>query len=189
MWRELDLWMYGWIAPGTESNALIPVATWLAQWSSLILLCIALQILMVGSQRITRTALCLVSAVVAQTLAHALANHWDTPRPFMLGLSPNHLAHGLRGGLPSAHASVMFALGGALWMTGTRGWRAWLVATPILLTTWARVYAGAHFPLDILAGAALGILVAWACIRLVRIFTAPPAPIETMALTATGDKP
>lgn len=163
MWRELDLWLFGWMTPGNEVTWLTHTATWLAQWCSVWLLCVLLFALTQVPQRLYRFGLCLLVALLAQTLAHALARDWNTPRPFMLGLSANHLEHGTRGGLPSAHASVMFALAGAMWLTGTRGWLAMALATPVFLTSWARVYTGAHFPLDVLGGAALGMCVAWLC--------------------------
>ncbi|HEX5805481.1 MAG TPA: phosphatase PAP2 family protein [Macromonas sp.] len=191
MWRELDVWMLGWIAPGNEITALTPVAIWLAQWSSLFLLGVALYTLRCGSRRLPRAGLLLLSALLAQALAHTLAHDWNTPRPFMLGLSANHLAHGMRGGMPSAHASVMFALGTALWLTGTRGWLAVLAALPILLTAWARIYTGAHFPLDVLVGAALGATVAGLCTRLSwprhRSAITSSRSAATMAVAATGD--
>jgi undecaprenyl-diphosphatase len=77
----------------------------------------------------------------------------------MLGLSPNHLQHSERGGFPSTHAMVMGAVLGFMLLA--------LPAAPLLLlamaltvaaTGWARVCAGAHFPLDVLGGTALGLI-------------------------------
>jgi undecaprenyl-diphosphatase len=60
-------------------------------------------------------------------------------------------------GYVSGHAAVAFALSTALapWFSG-----AWLIALAYLLATVvavARVYVGAHFPLDVIAGAAIGV--------------------------------
>jgi hypothetical protein len=80
----------------------------------------------------------------------------------MTGLSPSHISHGERGGLPSTHAAVMFAvafillLHPALRMVGVG------VAMLAAATAWSRIYLGIHFPLDIVAGAALGAAIAGA---------------------------
>jgi len=95
-------------------------------------------------------------ATLVQVLAKRSARWLSAPRPFALGLCPNHLNHGERGGMPSTHAAVMGALAGALapWMA------MWpelaLVPAIAALTAWARVHAGAHFPSDVLVGLALG---------------------------------
>jgi undecaprenyl-diphosphatase len=108
--------------------------------------------------------LCLVCAGALQWVAKRLARRWNTPRPFALGLCPNYLNHSARGGLPSAHAVVMGTIAGfcCIWMPPE-------LLLPVLVltaaTAWARVYTGAHFPLDVLVGTAVGsgagLLAAW----------------------------
>jgi undecaprenyl-diphosphatase len=60
---------------------------------------------------------------------------------------------------PSGHAIVAFALAGIVAPYLTRGWRilAYLGAVAVACS---RVYLGAHNPLDVLAGAAAGLLIA-----------------------------
>jgi undecaprenyl-diphosphatase len=64
------------------------------------------------------------------------------------------------GALPSGHASVAFASATIL------AWVMPRLAVPLFLLAaaiaWSRVYVGAHYPLDVLAGAALGVLTALA---------------------------
>lgn len=99
----------------------------------------------------------LAACGVAAMLAHWLAASLDLPRPFMLGLSPAYLSHGARGSLPSAHASVMFSA--AFILIARRPLRAngLLLALIALVTGWARVYVGVHFPMDIGAGIGLAL--------------------------------
>ncbi len=103
-------------------------------------------------------ALALMCAGCVAVMAHALAAWFDSPRPFMVGLSPPHIAHGARGGMPSTHASVMTAL--AVFLMLRPGLRPIGIATAalMLVTAWARIYLGLHFPLDIVGGAVLGTL-------------------------------
>ena len=60
---------------------------------------------------------------------------------------------------PSGHAIIAFALAGILAPYLTRGWRivAYVVAVAVAIS---RIYLGAHNPLDVVAGAAGGLLIA-----------------------------
>lgn len=98
----------------------------------------------------------LVVATVFQVLVKRFTRWWPARRPFSMGLCGNHLGHSDRGGMPSTHAAVMACVAGAMWPWYT----AWpeLHALPVIavLTAWARVHAGAHFPSDVLLGLLLG---------------------------------
>jgi membrane-associated phospholipid phosphatase len=58
-------------------------------------------------------------------------------------------------GYPSGHASVAFALGVAAWLW-LGGRSRWVLLAAAVVVGLARVYVGAHFPLDVVGGAALG---------------------------------
>lgn len=177
MWLELDTALFVAMGGGGNSPGL-PVWVWLAQWSGWIMLPVLLHALWRHPRRIEQAALLLLAGLLAQQLAHQLAQLWATPRPFMLGLSPNLLAHGQRGGFPSAHASVMFALAASVGLnTGLRR-HALLTAALAALTGWARICAGAHFPLDVLAGCVLGTTVAWLCAQGHTFVTRTPSMLH-----------
>ena len=60
---------------------------------------------------------------------------------------------------PSGHAAWFFALAMIVWYANRKwGWWFFLLAT---LMSIARIYAGVHWPLDVVGGAAVGILSAW----------------------------
>ncbi|APW36167.1 hypothetical protein RD110_02195 [Rhodoferax koreense] len=102
----------------------------------------------------------LLAAGVASVLARKLAQSIGLPRPFMLGLSPDHIEHGARGALPSTHATVMFTMAFMFLQRPLLRPTGWLLFGVALATSWARIYVGVHFPRDILAGLVLGALLA-----------------------------
>ncbi|MBB6098339.1 hypothetical protein HNR42_001764 [Deinobacterium chartae] len=64
-------------------------------------------------------------------------------------------------GFPSGHAQVT----ATLWLTMAwqqrRRW-LWIVATVlVLLVSFSRLYLGVHYPIDVLAGLGIGVLLAW----------------------------
>ncbi len=166
-YRQLDVRLFRWMRAGRGARPkLLPVARVIAlrSWIPMLLTLVV----MAGAQPSGGWVLLQVlgMAAIAQVFSKKCAMFWAAPRPFALGLSDNHLRHGPRAGLPSTHAAVMGAVAGfmAVAMPG-HPLLALLVAIA-LLTAWARVYAGAHFPSDVLLGLGLGCAVGWAGARL-----------------------
>jgi undecaprenyl-diphosphatase len=88
----------------------------------------------------------------------------DRSRPFVDHPGQVHLliAHARDAGFPSDHATGSFAIATALLM---RHRRAGLVALVLAIAvSVARVAVGAHYPTDVLGGAALGALAAAAIV-------------------------
>ena len=72
---------------------------------------------------------------------------------------------------PSAHAATAFAAAGVV-ATRYPALRLPLFALATLIAV-SRVYLGVHYPLDVLAGACLGLAVAWVTVTLGRRITVP----------------
>jgi undecaprenyl-diphosphatase len=101
-----------------------------------------------------------LAAAIALTLAQLIGAAWPHPRPFMIGLGHLWLPHVADASLPSDHTTLAFSVACSLaWHRPTRaaGISLLLLGLPI---GWARVYAGMHFPFDVAAGAALGLVCA-----------------------------
>lgn len=86
-----------------------------------------------------------------------IATGIQVPRPHEAGIGHSYLAHAADSSFPSDHATVLFA---AAWAYGFCGRRAaaWLFAAIGLTASWARIYLGVHYPLDILGGALSGLV-------------------------------
>jgi undecaprenyl-diphosphatase len=175
--RALDLALFPWLAAGHHPNPwLLPCMEVIAvggPW-----LCMAFMGWIAWRRPAQRGYLMAVLAACAAAgvLAHAMAAALDLPRPFMLGLSPAYTAHGARGSMPSAHATVMFTV--ALALALRPGLRNFAIASALvaLVTGWARVYVGVHFPTDIVAGLLLAVVVTGlfhALVLLCRRYVAP----------------
>ncbi|MEJ8850546.1 phosphatase PAP2 family protein [Variovorax rhizosphaerae] len=153
--------LFLWIGAGHSPNAAL---LWLAMQVVEVMPWIAAGAVVVAvwlrpTDRHYILAACLMAAL-ASMLARELADVLKQPRPFMIGLSPMWIEHSARGSMPSTHASVMFTV--ALCFLYRPRLRAigWILAGLALLTGWARVYVGVHFPLDVAVGALLGSVLA-----------------------------
>ena len=104
-----------------------------------------------------------LSLAVAGTLAYALARGVKrfVPRGRPASLIPDVEIRGAQAfglGLVSGHAAVAVALAVAASAYLGRRWR-WVGAALACFVCLARVYVGAHLPLDVVGGAAVGLLV------------------------------
>lgn len=155
---DLNLQLFHWINLGPQPSALW---LWLARLSSSVLPS-ALLVGVCGAlcwrdaavrRRLLRV---LLAMLVAWTVAHGLSALWPTPRPFVMGLGHQWLAHKSTPSFPSSHASVAFAFGYVLWRLVPHPLARWAPLGLAALVAWSRVALGLHFPIDVLAGALVG---------------------------------
>jgi undecaprenyl-diphosphatase len=108
-----------------------------------------------------------VTAGFVWMIGYVMKIVFAAPRPVILLPDVRELiAYGARDAFPSGHATFYFALAGALFVYDKKlGAAAMVVAT---LIGCARIAAGIHWPLDIAAGAVLGVGVAGLLQLLVR---------------------
>jgi membrane-associated phospholipid phosphatase len=90
--------------------------------------------------------------------------------------------HGL--GFVSGHIAVVTALALVAWPWLPR-WGRWAAGAAVAAVFFTRMYVGAHLPLDMVGGAALGVAVG-ALVRLaLGVPTGPPDPADDAAAPAT----
>jgi membrane-associated phospholipid phosphatase len=100
-----------------------------------------------------------VAAGAAWVLAHVAKAIADRPRPYEVmadAVLRQQPAHGTS--FPSSHTAVTVAVVIALVPFLARPLAAVAIAYAVLVG-WSRVYLGVHYPLDVLAGAGIGIAV------------------------------
>ena len=101
-----------------------------------------------------------LSAVIAVIAVAAVNMVCFLPRPFLGGKVKLLVTSDPKDStFPSTHASVAFALAGALFLKRKK--IGFLLLTLASLVSLSRVIAGAHYPLDILGGAFLGWIAAY----------------------------
>jgi len=112
----------------------------------------------------------LLGVVVAITLSDQIASH--VFKPLVMRLRPCHdpltkdlvyLPDGHCGGLygfMSSHASNTFALASLIYMTMKKHYSkiGWVMFPWAAVVSYSRIYMGAHFPGDVVCGAALGLM-------------------------------
>lgn len=145
------------------------LATAVAQW--LIYLVVPLlAVLWLWGRRSTREAvllalLSLLLALGCNLLIFAVSFH---PRPFMIPLGHNFLAHTAETSFPSDHAVVFFSVGLGLVWGHMRRLGSGLVALGVAVGA-SRVYLGVHFPFDIIGALLVATASSWAVAALLNV--------------------
>ena len=91
---------------------------------------------------------------------------WHRPRPFISHSVNLLLNHDNSGSFPSGHMTFLFALAAAVYFYNKKiGWLLFILS---FLAGVARVFAGVHYPSDILVGIIIGVFSAWLIKKIVQ---------------------
>jgi undecaprenyl-diphosphatase len=110
----------------------------------------------------------IVSAGVARgVVAEIIKRTYNHPRPYWV-IAETHLllTREMQSSFPSGHTIFAFAMAMGVYLYD-KTWGRWYLVLAALVG-FSRVFAGVHWPYDILAGAVLGILTTLVCDRLYR---------------------
>jgi undecaprenyl-diphosphatase len=157
--QSWDRHLEGWIVDH-RVGAIDPVAQALSYAGMLGAVWLGLALVLALSHRRVEVFVWALAAVVlASVTSDAVKAATDRPRPDVDTLvSRPHTSS-----FPSGHAATGFACATVLGVLLPR-WRAPLFALAALIAL-SRLYVGVHFPLDVVAGAALGVVVGVVVLR------------------------
>lgn len=126
------------------------------------------------------------SGVLALVVSAGISHFYYRPRPFVMYPNLVHLliSHGKDSSFPSDHAAGSFAFWSGIRPAGRKIAALFLVIA--ILVAFARIFVGAHWPTDVVAGAVIGTssgaIVLWAkslfrpfADGLIRLFRLAPA--------------
>ena len=114
-----------------------------------------------------------VSMLAGLLINQFIALLWPHPRPFMLGLGHNLIAHAANSSFPSDHLTGLWAFSFSLLMHRSQRMTAVALILLGLPMAWARIYLGVHFPLDMLGAALVAGFSAWLALVGTRLYMAP----------------
>jgi undecaprenyl-diphosphatase len=128
------------------------------QLGSLVGALVVVAVTLVVSRNVRLTGAALVASVLSWWLAKPVKDVVSRGRPAALLTGVHVREHASVLGYPSGHAAVAFSLAAVLAPALPRRWQpaAWGLAFVVAV---ARVYVGAHLPLDVVGGAGLGLMV------------------------------
>ncbi len=138
-----------------------------AQWLGYLLILFLIILFLKGKNR-RGIIVALISAIIARfVFVEAIRYFVYSPRPFLVLENIHQLVgHDMESSFPSGHASFFFALAMSVYFFNKKTGLAFLILAGLISI--ARIFVGIHWPLDILAGAVLGVLTSFGFRRLIK---------------------
>jgi undecaprenyl-diphosphatase len=164
---KLFQWLFGW---ANRNFFLDSLGIFLAKYLVYLLVAGILVFIYLERDRRRRwfvfTALVMAVILSRGILTEVIRYFLPARRPFeILDITPL-FSESLNNSFPSGHAAFLFALGMTLWFFNRR-WGIWYLVLAAAVGA-GRVFAGVHWPRDILGGAAVGIFSAGVIYLLLR---------------------
>ncbi len=140
-----------------------------ARYLIILLPLVLLQILwtLPQKERVRFATLIIFSVALAYMFAKIGSHFYDNPRPFVVGSFDPLVPHGVDNGFPSMHTLFATTVA-ALLFTRRRTWGFALLVVAILIGV-ARVLAGVHHGIDVIAGFTIALIAVYCARQLLAI--------------------
>lgn len=113
------------------------------------------------------------SGLLGLLMSQIIALVYFQPRPFVLGLGQQLLAHAPNASFPSDHLTLLWAVSFSLLLHPRSRMMGAVLALLGLAVAWGRIFLGVHFPLDMLGAAVVSVISAGLCLRGARYCIEP----------------
>jgi undecaprenyl-diphosphatase len=120
----------------------------------------------------------LLSASIALSCSGLIGHYFYRDRPFVTHTVLQLIAHPANASFPSDHAIGAFTIATSIWLFRRKEGTVWLLLAACI--AFSRVWTGVHYPLDVLAGAGIGILAAVAVHQLFMRSTGAEKRLEAI---------
>jgi len=125
----------------------------------------------------------IVLCLIALALILGLKGVIDAPRPGTVDASVIQYAVETSSAMPSGHALASIVILGWVWLRGSRSIRLLAcISTLVLLIGLSRVYLGVHYPSQVIAGWAIGVVILW-------VFSRFPLSVSSSSRSFSVDNP
>ena len=177
--------------PPAVASVLTPLSHLLLPAGITIVIVLAAGYVIARNHSVLPVAAAAVAAGLAWALVHVAKAIADRPRPYEVvagAVLRQQPAHGTS--FPSSHTAITVAVVIALMPFLPRALAAVAIAYAVLVG-WSRVYLGVHYPLDILAGAGIGMAVGGVVLLALGLLLhrAGREPNDQDAAQGTGPEP
>lgn len=111
--------------------------------------------------------------IVGLSISMLFGVFWQHPRPFMIDLGTNFLAHSPDSSFPSDHLTLQWSVAFSFLLHPQLRKAGVILSLLGLPMAWARIYLGVHFPLDMLGAAMVAAFSAGICFYSAKWFIGP----------------
>lgn len=163
--EHLNQLLFNWLnAPEHPLGYALFAAVFLAEWLIWAVPIYLGVCWLVGGRRLRLSTLTAsMSGLMSLAIAQAIGAAWPHPRPFMMGMGHQLVAHAADASFPSDHLTLWWAVAfGTMTQRCTRSTGLAMAFTGVAMA-WARIYVGVHFPFDMLG--ALAVALVSACLN------------------------
>lgn len=99
-----------------------------------------------------------IFTVIALSISEIASYILNTPRPFVMHVGHTLIEHDATGSFPSNHMTIFSSIGFAFYFSVRRDIGKFLLAVAWLVA-WSRIYVGVHFPIDMVGGFMIALVV------------------------------